>query len=351
MARLGDDEFTLVLADVAAPRDAAPLARRTMEAFGEPFRVSDRDVFATASMGVALFPLDGEDAETLIKNAETAARRAKAGGRNHYQFFAPDFHESAQKRLAIENDLRRALDRDELVVHYQPKVDLTTGAVTGMEALVRWMHPDLGMVSPADFIPIAEETGLIVPLGRYVLRAACAQALAWGDGGRLPRILSVNVSGRQFKEEGLADSIAGVLADTGFDPGRLELELTESTLMGGGAETLGAMNRLKSLGAQLSIDDFGTGYSSLSYLRRFPIDTIKIDRTFVKDIATSAEDRVLANSIIGMAHALRLKTVAEGVEKQDQFDILRGLACDAAQGYFVSRPLPADAFGRWRWPS
>lgn len=345
VVRLGGDQFGVILADVASENHAPQLVDRIIECFKAPFHPSNEEVFVTASAGAAISPSDGRDAATLIGAAETAMHRAKEAGGNQYKFFAPEFHESARKRVELANDLRRAVDRDELSLHYQPQVDVRTGAVTGMEALVRWRHPQLGPISPVDFIPLAEETGLIVPIGEWVLRSACAQTRAWQDRIGLACPVSVNLSGRQLRCSGLTDSIAGVLCGAAFDASALELELTESS--GVGAEVLSVIQRVKSLGVRFAIDDFGTGYASVAYLKRFPFDTLKVDRAFIANIGTSGSDQALVKGILAMARSLKLKTVAEGVETREQLALLGALDCDFVQGYYVAKPLPVDVFERW----
>jgi len=343
VARLSGDEFALVFADMAHIDDASRLAQKILDRFTTPFRIGERDLFITSSIGITLYPFDQDDANTLLKNADAAMYRAKEQGRNNYQFYTSEMNVRALERLSFETNLRQALERDEFILHYQPKVDLVTGNVIGMEALLRWQNPELGLVSPAEFIPLAEETGLIVAIGEWVIRTACKQNKAWQAAG-LPFLrISVNLSARQFKEKNIVERVAQALKETGLEARYLELELTESLLQTP-ETTITPLKELHALGIHLSIDDFGTGYSSLSYLKRFPIDTLKIDRSFVRDITTDADDAAIANAIITMAHSLGMYVVAEGVETGEQLAFLCQRKCDSMQGYYFSKPLPADAF-------
>ena len=345
VSRLAGDEFALVLPAVESTDITRHLAQRLMGCFAEPFCVSEQQIYISASIGVTLYPSDATTVEGLLKNADTAMYRAKDAGRNNFQFYSADMHAHAVKRLKMENALRGATDRGELVLHYQPLVNLKSGQIEGMEALLRWNHPELGLVPPLDFIPLAEETGLIIPIGEWVLRTACTQARAWQDAGLPPLRLSVNLSARQFQKD-LVSLVALVLEDTGLEAKYLELELTESVVMQNpekGITTLAALDRM---GVRLSIDDFGTGYSSLSYLKRFPIDTLKVDRSFVRDIPDDTDDMLITTSIIGLAHSLGIQVVAEGVETSAQLSFLTAQQCDAMQGYYFSKPLPAAAFAQ-----
>ena len=343
VARLSGDEFALVFADMAHIDDASRLAQKILDRFTTPFRIGERDLFITSSIGITLYPFDQDDANTLLKNADAAMYRAKEQGRNNYQFYTSEMNVRALERLSFETNLRQALERDEFILHYQPKVDLVTGNVIGMEALLRWQNPELGLVSPAEFIPLAEETGLIVAIGEWVIRTACKQNKAWQAAGLPSLRISVNLSARQFKEKNLVERVAQALKETGLEARYLELELTESLLQTP-ETTITPLKELHALGIHLSIDDFGTGYSSLSYLKRFPIDTLKIDRSFVRDITTDADDAAIANAIITMAHSLGMYVVAEGVETGEQLAFLCQRKCDSMQGYYFSKPLPADAF-------
>jgi EAL domain-containing protein (putative c-di-GMP-specific phosphodiesterase class I) len=301
----------------------------------------EQELHVTTSIGVSMFPLDGADGETLIRNADTALYRAKEQGGSRYQLYAPAMNALAFKRLVLENSLRRALDRDELTLRYQPLVSLETGRAVGVEALIRWQHPELGLVSPAEFIPLAEETGLIVPLTKCVLRQACAQMKLWERAGIAPPTVSVNVSAVRFNDCNLPAMIAEVLQSCDLDGSRLCIELTESVMMENAEATITTLQELKKLGIKISIDDFGTGYSSLSYLKRLPIDTLKIDQSFVRNIPADSEDEAISILIINMAHNLRLSVVAEGVETAEQKSFLLSKNCDIIQGYLVSKPLPA----------
>ncbi len=345
VSRLAGDEFAVVLPGVENTNHTRHLAQRLLDCFVEPFLLKEQRIFITASIGVTLYPGDATTVEGLLKNADTAMYRAKDAGRNNYQFYSTDMHTHAVERLKLENALRGATERDELVLHYQPLVNLKSGQVEGMEALLRWNHPELGLVPPLEFIPLAEETGLIIPIGEWVLRTACAQARAWQNAGLPPLRLSVNLSARQFQKD-LVGMVASVLEETGLEPKYLELELTESVVMKNPEMAVATLDALDRMGVRLSIDDFGTGYSSLSYLKRFPIDTLKVDRSFVRDIPGDADDMLITSSIIGLAHSLGIQVVAEGVETYAQLSFLRAQNCDAMQGYYFSKPLPAPAFAQ-----
>ncbi len=346
VTRLGGDEFTILLEELADSRHASTVAQNIIASLAERFMLQGHEVYVTCSIGISLFPNDGEDITTLFKNADSALYRAKEEGRNNYQYYVEELTTRAMERLAMENSLRHAVARNELVVYYQPQVDLYSGRIIGMEALLRWRHPDLGLVSPGAFIPLAEETGLIVPIGEWVLRTACAQLKQWIDEG-LPKIrVGVNLSSRQFNLKNLAEIVAGILHDTGLDPACLELELTENLIMQDAEHTVVVLERLKALGVQFSIDDFGTGYSSLSYLKRFPIDRIKIDQSFVRNITSSPEDAAVSQAIISLSHSLNLKTIAEGVETPEQQEFLRSRNCDEIQGFHFSRPVPNEEMHR-----
>jgi diguanylate cyclase (GGDEF)-like protein len=344
VARLGGDEFIVLLNEIAHSQDASRVARRILKELARPFTLAGHEVFVTASIGIALYPLDGNDAENLLKNADVAMYHAKNQGRNNYQFYTKSMNATSLQRLDLENDLRKALDRGEFLLYYQPTVDVQTRTIIGAEALVRWKHPNKGMISPGEFIPLAEETGLIVSIGEWVLRTACSQNRAWQNAGNKPFRVAVNLSGRQFDQEGLIEVISNALRDTGFDPQYLELEITESTIMKNPEKAATTLQKLKGMGICLSIDDFGTGYSSLGNLRKFPIDTLKIDRSFVMNITTDSDDAAITTAIIAMAHSLKLGVIAEGVESEDQQSFLRERACDAVQGYLFSRPVPAEEF-------
>ncbi|HJV95014.1 MAG TPA: EAL domain-containing protein, partial [Albitalea sp.] len=344
VARFSGDEFALVLADMAHVDDATRVAQKILDVFKQPFRLSGHELFLTASLGITLYPFDDRDAPGLLRNADVAMYRAKESGRNSYQFYVAEMTAKVTERLSLENDLRSALERGELLLHYQPIADCKTGRLFGMEALLRWNHPSRGLISPLQFIPLAEETGLIVPIGEWVLRAACEQCKAWHKLGYPSLNVAVNLSARQFHRHDLAASIYNILQATGLNPASLTLELTESLIMQQADASIAALRELKARDMRLSVDDFGTGYSSLSYLKRFPIDTLKIDKSFVRDIPGDADDAAIAGAVITMAHSLGLKVVAEGVETAEQLRFLHEHGCDTMQGYYFSRPLPAGQF-------
>lgn len=353
LARHGGDEFTILLEGVSSSEQVARLAQEIIGTIAPAFKLADREIFITTSIGIALYPEDAGDADSLIKNADAAMSRAKQQGKNAYQFYSADMKINAYERLVLENSLRKALAQEEIVSYYQPQVELTTGRIVGLEALARWKHPDLGLVSPTQFISIAEETGLIVPIGDWMLRRTCRQVKAWHDGA-LPTVkLTVNLSARQLKQPNLVEMVSQTLQETGLSPKYLELELTESILMLDTELNIGTLLELKSLGIRLSIDDFGTGYSSLSYLKRFPIDTLKIDQAFIRDITTSHDAEVIVTAVIAMARALKLKVIAEGVENEAQLALLGELGCHEAQGFVHSQPLPAAEMEKLmrEWPS
>jgi diguanylate cyclase (GGDEF)-like protein/PAS domain S-box-containing protein len=342
IARLGGDEFLFLLPEIDDVEDAARVARKILTVLDAPVSVHGHELHLTASVGIAMFPLDGDDAETLIRNADTALYRAKEQGGNRYQLYAPAMNAIAYKRLVLENSLRRAVEREEFRLHYQPLVSLHDGTVVGVEALIRWQHPELGLVSPAEFIPLAEETGLIVPLTHWVLRTACRQMMEWHEAGLALMTVAVNISAQRFRAANLPVAVAEALTATRLDGRHLCLELTESVLMENVEETIATLLELKKLHVKISIDDFGTGYSSLSYLKRLPIDTLKIDQSFVRNTPADADDAAIAMLIISMAHHLDLSVVAEGVETEEQMRMLRSQQCDIMQGYLVSRPLPGE---------
>ncbi|NHZ44059.1 EAL domain-containing protein [Massilia aquatica] len=343
VARLGGDEFTVVLGDVDGPAPAAAAAQTICRVLAAPFQIDGHDIFVTSSVGIAMYPFDGLDVPTLVKRADSAMYRAKKTNTG-FQFYEASMEQAISEHVRLESDLRRALERNELEVFYQPQARLDDQRIIGMEALVRWKHPTRGMVPPVEFIPLAEETGLINPLGEFVLRTACAQLKAWIDQGLPPMRVAVNLSVRQLLQKNFADSVEAVLVETGLAPDLLELEITESTLMEHAQDTLKALHRLRGLGVRLSIDDFGTGYSSLSYLKRFPVDIIKIDRSFVADVPHDADDAAIIAGIIALAHSLRLEVVAEGVETEAQLDYLRAQHCDLLQGWYLAPAMPADQF-------
>jgi diguanylate cyclase (GGDEF)-like protein/PAS domain S-box-containing protein len=342
LARLDGDEFSLLISELSQYHDAARVARRLLEALRKPFHVAGQEVFVSASIGLALYPLDGEDAETLIKNAGAAMHFAKDQGRDNYQFYSRAMNSTALEKLAMESQLRKALDRDELILHYQPKIRASTGEVIGLEALIRWQHPELGMVPPVSFIKLAEDTGLIVPIGNWVLHEAARQNIVWQREGLRPVHVGVNIASLHFRQGKLTQSVATALATSRLEPGYLELEVTESMLMDSMEATLKTLFELKEMGVRLAIDDFGTGYSSLAYLKRFPLESLKIDRSFVKDLPSNTEDVAITKAIIAMAHSLKLSVVAEGVETTEQFAFLQQHGCDLIQGFLFSRPVPAQ---------
>ena len=345
VSRLGGDEFTVILEGITKPEYVGIVAQKILEAFAKhPIILGGKEIYASSSIGVATYPEDASDAETLIKNADSAMYRSKEAGRGNFHFYTPELNAKVTNRFQLETDLRLAFDRDEFILHYQPKVDLVSREIIGAEALIRWQRGDKGVVAPNDFIPCLEETGLIIHVGEWVLRTACAQALQWQKscGKRLQ--IAVNLSGRQLVQKDLVQNVATILIQTGLDPTLLELELTESMLMARTEHNIATMKELMELGVQISIDDFGTGYSSLSYLRRFSIHTLKIDRSFVQNIASEPDDAAIASAIIAMGKGLRLKVIAEGVETQEQLDMVHSLGCDHAQGYFLGRPMPPEEF-------
>lgn len=346
LARFGGDEFVALLPGVGEPRDAATVAERLLASLREPVIVGGREFFMTASAGVSLFPSDGSDTETVLKNADRAMYQAKELGRNTFRFYTAEMNARAAARLEVENELRRALERGEFLLHYQPQLDLRTDLVVGAEALVRWRHPTRGQISPAEFIPLAEETGLIVPIGEWVLREACRQQRAWRDAG-WPLRVAVNVSGRQFAHPNLLGVIVQIIEETGADPDALELELTESVIMRDVGAALTTMRGLAGLGLSLSVDDFGVGYSSLSSLKLFPIHALKIDQSFVRDLAENPSDAAIVQSVIALGHNLKRVVVAEGIETEAQLDFLRRHGCDQGQGYYFSPPRPAEALTAW----
>jgi diguanylate cyclase (GGDEF)-like protein len=344
VSRIGGDTFAVILKAVRNGDDAERQAQRILEAFSAPFVQNGHDLFLTASIGISLFPMHGQTVELLKQHAESAMYLAKELGGGQSQLYTPQLSVYAAERMELENSLRRAMDKQEFRLHYQPKVDIKTNKIIGMEALLRWEHGKLGMISPAKFIPIAEETGLIVPIGEWVLRTACAQNKAWQDAGYPPLCVAVNLSARQFQTQNLAALVRDILQETGLEPQWLELEVTESILMQHMDKTVSTLQELKDLGVCISIDDFGTGYSSLNYLKRFPIDSLKIDQSFVQDITKDPDDAAIVSAVISLAHTMKLKVIAEGVETFDQLLFLREKNCDKMQGYYFSKPLTAELF-------
>jgi diguanylate cyclase (GGDEF)-like protein len=343
IARQGGDEFTIMLTNVDGAPHVSRVARRLLAALAVPFGIEGHEIFITASIGISLYPVDGLDAETMLKNADTAMYEAKEHGRNTFQFYTQSMNSMAVQRLLIENHLNKAVERNELLLYYQPQVDLARGAVTGLEALVRWQHSELGMVSPGEFIPLAEESGLIVSIGEWVIREACRQAVAWRRQGLPPLRISVNLSPYQLRDPRLGGIIEDALRVNGMDPKDFELEITESSIMRNVESALVTLNQIRELGVAIAIDDFGTGYSSLAQLKRFPMDRLKIDRSFVKDIPGSADDQAIAKVIVLIGHYLGMRVLAEGVETREQMTYLQECACDEVQGYLFSPPLPVVA--------
>jgi len=342
IARLGGDEFVVILPELRDEQDAAGIARKILTTLARPFTLLGQEFRVTASIGISTYPLGGQDEQTLTKNADIAMYHAKEAGKNNFQFYTEQLNASSLERLALESSLRHALERGEFLLHYQAKRDMATGQITGMEALLRWQHPDLGVLAPLRFLPIAEETGLIIPIGKWVLETACRQNVTWQKQG-LPRTtIAVNLTSGQFTDERLLEDIAAALRTTGMDPALLELEIAESLLIRDVERALSIITRLKAMGVRIAVDDFGTGYSSLSLLQRFPLDTIKIDRSFVSDIVEAGANEHLTDAIIALGRALSLTVVAQGVETRDQVEFLRSHACDELQGFYFNKPVPAD---------
>jgi diguanylate cyclase (GGDEF)-like protein/PAS domain S-box-containing protein len=346
VSRQGGDEFVVLLSEVAQPEDTAITARRILQAVAEAHSVDQHDLHVTTSIGVSVYPDDGQDAETLIKNADTAMYQAKENGRQSYQFFKSAMNVRAVERQSIEESLRRALERQEFTLHYQPKINLKTGQITGAEALLRWTHPIRGPVPPAQFIPVAEDCGLILPIGNWVLREACKQGQVWVEAGLPELTMAVNISAMELRDESFLEGVFSILEDTGFDPRFLELELTESVLMKHAESAESILKTLRASGVQVAVDDFGTGYSSLSYLRRFPMDALKIDQSFVRQITTAPSETTIVTAVISMGRSLNLRVVAEGVETQEELAFLQAHQCDEAQGYFFSQPVLPRQFAR-----
>ncbi len=346
VSRQGGDEFVILLSDLSQPEDAAIMAGRVLRAIAEPHSIDQHDLHVTTSIGVSVYPDDGENAESLIKNADTAMYQAKEQGRQSFQFFKPEMNAQAVERQFIEESLRRALGRNEFSLHYQPKINIGTGAITGCEALLRWTHPTRGEISPAQFIPIAEDSGLIVPIGRWVLSQACEQAQAWMNSGLRATTVAVNVSAVEFRDDEFLKNLFTILTNSNLDPRSLELELTESVLMRRVESTAAILQALRKRGVQVAIDDFGTGYSSLSYLRKFPIDALKIDQSFVRQIVGGEDDAAIVTAVISMAKSLKLRVVAEGVETLQELEFLQAHRCEEAQGYYFSHPVPSQQFAK-----
>lgn len=341
ICRIGGDEFAIILETSETPSGTG-VAEKVLAVLASPFDIDIHEIYVTASVGISVYPDDARDLETLTRNADAAMYQAKSKGKNTFEQFHPEFDQRAQKRLSLETSLRKALDRGELQLYYQPQVRMSDGSVAGLEALLRWNHPELGLVSPVDFIPIAEDSGLIVPIGRWVLRTACQQIAAWRDAGLGMMHVSVNLSARQTRDSHLVHDIIGALKDANVPASQLELEITETVLMDNVHANVDLLNRLQTEGIRLSIDDFGTGYSSMAYLKRFPIDQVKIDRTFVRDIPGDRDDEAITTAIIAMANSLGLSVVAEGVETEQQLAFLRNAGCDIMQGFFFAEPRPVE---------
>ncbi|MFS8070966.1 MAG: putative bifunctional diguanylate cyclase/phosphodiesterase, partial [Byssovorax sp.] len=348
LARIGGDEFTCVLREIRDVEAAATVAERVLDACRAPFDIDGNEIYIGASVGVSLWPLHGEDADMLLRGADSAMYRAKTTGKDRYRVYSSDMASAAADALKIEAALHRALERDELVLHYQPKLDARTNRLRGFEALVRRRHPQRGLISPGVFIPVAEKSGLIVRLGAWVLRRACEQMVAWRRAGHAPPSMAINVSARQFDDGGFLSHVSGILSELDLPAAHLEIELTEGAIMRNVAESSQQLARLRALGVRIAVDDFGTGYSSLSYLQRLPIDLLKIDRSFVKDMDARPSTLPLVHAIIELAHNLGLQVIAEGVETAEQLDALQRLACDQVQGFFLGEPVSAEeAAARW----
>ncbi len=342
VARLGGDEFAILLDDISADRDVPAIAKKILDTLEPALHIDQRELFVSASIGISLYPADGEDSDTLLKHADIAMYRAKEAGKNNYQFYSAEMSARAFERLTLESSLRHALDRQEFLLYYQPQIDTDSGRIVGVEALLRWQHPDLGLIAPAEFVPLLEETGFIVPVGQWILRAACEQISQWRRAGYGSLRVAINLSARQFNEPDFVAFIDRTIQGAGCDPAQVELEITESVIMRHTQSTINALEALSRMGTRLAVDDFGTGYSSLSYLRRFPIDSLKIDRSFISDIQSDADDAAITSAIIGMAQRLNIDVVAEGVETMEQLAFLRSNGCRVVQGYLFSKPLPAN---------
>lgn len=341
-SRFGGDEFILLLSKLAHINDASKVASRILEDMSRPFELDGHEVFITASIGIALYPSDGESVDDLVKNADLAMYHAKARGRNNYQHYSESMNAVVLDHLTLANKLHKALENGEFLLHYQPKQSIPDNSINGLEALLRWRADDEELVPPSRFIPILEETGLIIPIGEWVLRTACLQNKAWQQAGFGPVVVSVNISSRQFDQKNLIEVVTQALRDANLSPHYLELEITESTIMRDPEEAITTLHRLRNMGVRISVDDFGAGYSSLNYLKRVPLDALKIDRSFVMNLATSFSDAAIIKAIIALAHSLKLKVIAEGVETEQQLGLLRELGCDEIQGFLLSRPLPVE---------
>ena len=342
VARLGGDEYTVLLPQISDPKEIVYVAQRIMNSFKEPFIIQSHEFFVTTSIGISIYPSDGENTIELLKSADLALHHAKREGRNNYQFYSKQMNIRIKKRLKLENELRQALSKNQFLLHYQPMIHIESGEIFGVEALIRWNHDEMGIVSPMDFIPLAEETRMIIPIGEWVLKTACEQCNVWRDMGYPELNIAVNVSSLQFHQKDFFKNFKIILEKTRFNMDHLTVEITENSIMGKTKEIIETMRSIKRIGVKISIDDFGTGYSSLNYLKRFPIHTLKIDRSFIMDIPNDPDSVVITKAIISLAKALKLEVVAESVERKDQLDFLRENGCDYIQGYYFCRPVPAD---------
>ncbi len=341
VARMGGDEFTILLPSLEQAQDAAVVAQKLLQSITAPILLDGQELYVSASIGISVFPFDGRDGQTLLRNADVAMYRAKDQGRNGYLLYTEAMNSTAFERLFLESSLRKALEQGEFMLNYQPQIEAESGHIIGVEALIRWRHPEIGIISPAKFIPLAEETGLIIPLGEWVLREACRQAALWqAQGHRL--IMSINLSARQFEDRELVPKIRSILSEAALDPAWVELEMTEGAIIHNTDRAVQILRELRALGLRLCVDDFGTGYSSLSYLRRFPLDVLKVDRSFVQDVTEDSAGQAIVRAVIDLAHALRLKVIAEGVETEAQRECLVALGCDAMQGFLFSPPVSIE---------
>ncbi len=347
VARFGGDEFTVILPDLKDAQKSKLVARKILECLAEPYVIDGAEIFVTGTFGITVFPDDGEDAETLLKNADTAMYKGKEDGRNTFRYFTAKMNAEALEYLELENALRHAIEHEQFILHYQPIIDLKTGRVASVEALLRWNHLQRGLVAPSKFIHLAEETGMIVPIGEWVFRTACEQAEAWRKIGLSPLHVSINLSARQSRDAAFKDMIIRVLKETGVDPKSITLEITESLFMEDEDNALTILREFRDMGINLSLDDFGTGYSSVSYLKRLPVNILKIDRSFIVDIGKDRESRGLVEAIIAMAHSQNMKVIAEGAETEEQVEFLRSRQCDEVQGFYFSQPLPAEEFAAY----
>ena len=343
VARLGGDEFVIVLSELESTEDAIAIARKIMKSLERPVYLKNQELAVAGSIGIAMFPKDGDTISQLVRNADTAMYRSKELGRKQICFYSPEMNAKLLERLTLENDMRRAIERNEFEVYYQPKLDVMTCRILGFEALLRWQHPVRGTISPDKIIPLAESSGLILAIGSWVLRTACEQLVEWQRQGYSDLTMAVNLSARQFWKEDLVEHIGEILKETGLSPHCLELEITESSVMRNAEETISTLSKLHDMGITLSIDDFGTGYSSLAYLKRFPIQALKVDQSFVRDITVDRDAAAIAQGIIALGHSMNLQVIAEGVQTESQFNLLKLWNCNAMQGYFFSKPVPGSS--------